>query len=133
MTGQPTRRPRSPVDVPATFRLTPPRASENDIEAGCKTILALHGYLVLRLNAGVFQTLDCRRKVRGVPKGTPDYACLHSRYRNFLLEVKRPGGVLSDDQQSTIGGIQLQYRIPIAVVESAQQLSDFLLQHERSP
>lgn len=115
------------------YRLTAPRASENDVEAGCKAVLALHSYWVVRLHAGTFQTLDCRRKIRGVTKGTPDYACLHEFHRNFLLEVKRPGGELSDDQQTQIKLIQFQYRLPIVVVESAEELSAWLQAHERSP
>lgn len=119
--------------MPRPWRLTAPRASENDIEAGCKHILARHGYWVVRLHAGVYKTLDDRRYIYGVKKGTPDYACLHERHRNFLLEVKRPGGTLSFDQEGQIQLLVLQYRLPIAVVESADQLSKFLAQHERSP
>jgi hypothetical protein len=80
----------------------------------------------------VYQTLDGRRHVRGVPKGTPDYACLHERYRNFLLEVKRPGGDLSDDQKAQIADIERQYRLPIVVVEHVEQLGNFLARHERA-
>jgi hypothetical protein len=117
---------------PRPFKLTPPQLSENDVEAQCKTVLALHRYLVIRLHAGVYQTLDGRRHVRGVPKGTPDYACLHERYRNFLLEVKRPGGDLSDDQKAQIADIERQYRLPIVVVEHVEQLGKFLARHERA-
>lgn len=115
------------------FRLAAPKPKENDIEAGCMTILQLHSYWVVRLHAGVFQTLDGRRHVHGVKKGTPDYACLHERHRAFLLEVKRPGGVLSPDQEVQIGLLKLQYRLPIVVVESAEELCNFLAKHERSP
>jgi hypothetical protein len=115
------------------FRLKPPVISENDVEAGCKTILALHQYWVIRLHAGVFQSLDARRYIHGVPKGTPDYACLHSRHRNFLLEVKRPGGELSRDQDLQIRILQDGWSLPVAVVESVDQLCTFLAQHERSP
>jgi hypothetical protein len=116
------------------FRLTPPVPSENDVEDGCKTILALHKYKVIRCHAGVYETLDGRRKIYGVPKGTPDYACLHGRHRNFLLEVKRPGGKLSDDQESEIEKIRLQHEgLPIVVVESVDELCNFLAQHERPP
>lgn len=115
------------------FRLRAPVASENDIEAGCKTILSLHGYWVVKLHAGIFMTLDGRRHVHGVKKGTPDYACLHASHRGFLLEVKRPGGELSDDQKREIEYIDLIYHLPIVVVESVDELSFFLAQHERSP
>jgi hypothetical protein len=111
----------------------PPKPSENDVEAGCITILELHNYYVIRLHAGVFKTLDGRRHVHGVKKGTPDYACLHEFRRSFLLEVKRPGGELCFDQEMQIEFLQIRYRLPIVVVESAGQLVDFLAQHERSP
>ncbi|HEY1876923.1 MAG TPA: VRR-NUC domain-containing protein [Rhizomicrobium sp.] len=113
------------------FRLTAPRASENDIEAGCITILEMHNYWVVKLHAGVFKSLDDRRHVHGVKKGTPDYICAHEFHRNFLLEVKRPGGVLSPDQEAQIAFLQLKYRLPIVVVESAEALCNFLAQHER--
>jgi hypothetical protein len=114
------------------WKLRAPRASENDIEAGCKTLLALHGYWVVRLHAGVFQSLDGRRHIHGVTKGTPDYACLHEFHRNFLMEVKRPGGALSWIQQKQIKLLRLQYHLPIVVVESADDLSLFLLEHEKN-
>lgn len=115
------------------FRLTPPQISENDVEAGCKTILALHSYWVIRLNAGVFKSMDGNRHIRGVPKGTPDYACLHGRFRNFLLEVKRPGGDLSPEQELQITVLKRQWDLPIVVVETVDQLCNFLAAHERSP
>lgn len=115
------------------FRLRPPKISENDVEAGCMTILALHTYWVVKLHAGVFKTLDGNRYVRGVKKGTPDYACLHEFHRNFLLEVKRPGGDLSPEQECEIEMLRLRYRLPIAVVENVDELSEFLKRHERSP
>lgn len=115
------------------FRLTAPVPSENDIEAGCVTILELHNYWVVKLHAGVFKSLDDRRHIHGVKKGTPDYICAHEFHRNFLLEVKRPGGELSHDQIAQIEFLKLKYRLPIVVVESAEELCSFLAKHERSP
>lgn len=113
------------------WRLTPPTASENDIEAGCKTLLELHRYWYAKQHAGVFQTLDGRRHVHGVRKGTPDYACLHGRHRGFLLEVKRPGGSLSLYQQAEIDILRRQWDLPIVVVETPEELAEFLKEHER--
>ena len=115
------------------FRLTAPVPSENDVEAGCKTILEFHNYWMVKLHAGLFQSMDCRRKIRGVPKGTPDYFCGHEFHRNFLLEVKRPGGELSHDQRCQIEFLERRYRLPVVVVESAEDLCNFLAKHERSP
>jgi hypothetical protein len=47
--------------------------------------------------------------------------------------VKRPGGVLSEDQKIQIEVIQRNFGLPVVVVESANQLCNFLAQHERSP
>ena len=115
------------------FRLRAPQPSENDVEAGCLTILALHNYWVVRQHAGVWRSLDGKRYLHGVTKGTPDYACLHGIHRNFLLEVKRPGGQLSLDQIAQIGLIELRYGLPIVVVQSADELCEFLAKHEHSP
>jgi DNA (cytosine-5)-methyltransferase 1 len=115
------------------FRLYAPVPSENDVEAGCIAILNLHRYWIVRLHAGLFQSMDCRRKIRGVSKGTPDYACLHERHRNFLMEVKRPGAVLSDDQKIQIAVIRQDFGLPVVVVNSIEALAEFLAEHERSP
>jgi len=115
------------------FKLRPPTLVENDVEAQCKTILELHNYWAVKLHAGVFKTLDDRRHVHGVKKGTPDYICAHEFHRNFLLEVKRPGGDLSPDQVCEIEFLKLRYRLPIVVVESVDELCKFLALHERSP
>lgn len=113
--------------------LTSPVPSENDVEASCKAILSRHGYWVKKNHAGLFQSMDGRRRINGVPKGTPDYTCLHSKHRGFLLEVKRPGGKLSDDQVEQIEYLESEFNLPIAVVQSAEDLAVFLALHERSP
>jgi hypothetical protein len=119
--------------MPRPFRLTPPPISEDDVEAGCLDVLALHHYWVARLHAGVFKSLDDRRYIRGVSKGTPDYACLHSRHRNFLLEVKRPGGKLNPDQVIQIQVLREQFDLPVVVVEGVEELCNFLAKHEHPP
>ncbi len=118
---------------PRPFKLTAPTLSENDVEAQCMTILQLHSYWVVKLHAGVFKSLDDRRYIHGVPKGTPDYVCCHERHRNFLLEVKRPGGKLNPDQETQIAIIERQFRLPVVVVEHVEHLCNFLARHERSP
>jgi hypothetical protein len=115
------------------FRLKPPQPSENDVEAGCRTLLGLHRYLMIRLHAGVFRTLDGGRVIQGVPRGTPDYACLHEHHRAFLLEVKRPGGELNENQERQLFEIRRIYNLAIAVVESTEELSAFLRAHEQPP
>ena len=115
------------------FRLTPPPISENDVEAGCMTILELHHYAVYRLHAGVFKTLDGIRHIHGAKKGTPDWICIHEKHRGFLMEVKRPGEKLKPDQETEIAMLQLRFSLAIVVVESVDGLCNFLARHERSP
>jgi len=119
--------------MPRPFRLAAPRLTENDVEAQCLDILNLHRYWVRKLHAGVFLSIDGRRHIKGVPKGTPDYVCLHGRHRSFLLEVKRPGGVLHPDQEIQIAVAREQFDLPVAVVDSIDALSAWLERHERSP
>ena len=64
---------------------------------------------------------------------TPDYVCLHGRHRNFLLEVKRPGGTLNPDQVIQIAVAREQFDLKVAVVSSTDELSEWLAAHERSP
>src|SRR5262245_23809053 len=100
----------------SAWKLRAPVPTENDIEAGCLTILELHRYWVAKLHAGTFKTLDGRRYVKGVKKGTPDYVCLHERFRGFLMETKRPGEVLSPEQVVEIERLGRFYGLPIVVV-----------------
>lgn len=115
------------------FRLRSPQIqlSENDVERACLDLLQLHHYLVLRLQSGLFKTPD-DRWVRLGAKGLPDYAALHQVHPGFLLEVKRPGGSLSPDQQLKIREIQLGYHLAIVVVDSVEGLIQWLKQHERN-
>lgn len=116
-----------------SFRLKPQtiRMSENDVERACLDLLRLRGYWPVRLHAGLFKSVDDRRWIRGVDKGTPDWAAIVAP--SFLLETKRPGGSLSDDQKRKIFEIQRFNGLETVVVEDAQELLDWLDQHQRSP
>jgi hypothetical protein len=116
----------------APFRLKPPpkpRLSENEIERSCLDILRLRGYLVLRQQSGLFKTPD-GRWIRLGEKGIPDYAAVHRLHPGFLLEVKRPGGQLSPDQQNKIQEYRVCHRIAVAVIDSVEALSEWLNEHE---
>jgi hypothetical protein len=52
---------------------------------------------------------------------------------SFLFEVKRPGGRLSPEQKTRIREIQIGFRLPILVVESVDQLNEWLARHDRAP
>ena len=113
--------------------IPPPRLVENDVERQCLDLLRLRGYWPVRLHAGTFKTADGARWIKGVDKGTPDYAALHARHRGFLLEVKRPGGELSPAQTFKINELRQGYRLAVAAVDTATALAAWLEAHERSP
>lgn len=101
------------------------------MERACLDVLRLRGYWVARLHAGSFKSADGARWIKGVAKGTPDYALEHERFPGFLMEVKRPGGQLSPEQTQTHLEIRLGYRIAIGTVDSVDALVLWLDQHER--
>jgi hypothetical protein len=112
----------------APFRLRAPLpVKENDVENACLDLLRLKGYWVTRLHVGRFKTVDGRWLTIG-EKGLPDWIALHARLPGFLLEVKRPKGELSVDQQMKIQQLRLGYRMAVAVVDSARALACWLEQ-----
>jgi hypothetical protein len=115
-----------------TFRLTSPRVKlvENDVEKGCLDLLRLRSYWPVRLHAGRYKTLDGRRWITGVEKGTPDYALEHAIFPGFLLEVKRPGEVASLEQAAKHREIYLGYRLAICTVDSVESLARWLDGHQ---
>jgi len=118
------------------FRLAAPRfdPDESYLARRCKVLLARRGYWVIRQHAGKALTLDRRRVIYLGEEGVPDYAVLHARHRNFLLELKRErGGRLSDVQEQKIAEIRQFYKLPIAVVDTVEDLRDWLEIHERAP
>jgi hypothetical protein len=115
------------------FRLTPPpRLCENDVERACLDLLRIRGYWVARLHAGTFKSADGLRWIKGVEKGTPDYATLHEHFPGFLLEVKRPGADATPQQKTKIMEIRLGYHLAIVVVDTVDALAAWLRQHEAS-
>lgn len=113
------------------FRLTsPPPLKENDVERACLDLLRLRGYWVGRNHCGTFKSADGNRWIKGAPKGTPDYTTVHAQFPGFLLEVKRPGADVSDEQKTKIMEIRLGYHLAIAVVDTAEALLVWLEQHE---
>ena len=116
-----------------TFRLKSPRVklAENDVEKACLDFARLRGWWPIRLHAGTFKTLDGKRYVHGVEKGTPDYILV--KQPSFFLETKRPGGVLSDVQMTRIRQLQILSGMETLVVENVEQLMEWLSERERSP
>jgi hypothetical protein len=111
--------------------LTSPKLklTENDVERACLDVLAYRGYKVVRHQVGRFKTVDGRWITIG-EAGFPDYIALHATRPAFLLEVKRPGAVLSSEQLVKIQQLEIGYRLAVAVVDSVEALADWLSRHE---
>lgn len=116
------------------FKLTPDKQaklSENDVEEACLDFLRLRGYRIERLHVGLFRSADCKRWIKGAPKGTPDYVTAHARYPGFYLETKRPKGKLSLDQERVIWEITTAFRIAVATIDRVESLIPWLDAHEK--
>lgn len=111
------------------FKLASPTLVENDVERQCLDFLRLRGYWPVRLHAGTFKSLDGKRHIKGVEKGTPDYAVLHGYRVAFLLEVKRPGGVLSPEQVAKMNELEL-WPLVVVAVDSVAALKQWLDKRE---
>jgi hypothetical protein len=114
------------------FRLTPPKIklSENDVRRACLDVLRLRQWWPIRQHVGSFQTRD-QRWVHIGETGDPDYAVI--KPPSFFLELKRPGGALRDAQRARIFQLWKAYGLETVVVDSVEELIDWLDQRERSP
>jgi hypothetical protein len=113
------------------FRLTAPaRLRENDVERACLDLARARGYWPVRQHVGRFRTPDGRWITMG-QAGLPDWALV--KRPGFLLETKRPGGELSEIQQQRIFELRMGYGLDVVVVESVEELEQWLTFHERSP
>lgn len=79
------------------------RPTEAQIERALREYLEAHGYLVIKTDAGAHAKWARRVKghaIRGdVPTGFPDLVVLHPTRPAVFVEVKRPGGRLTDAQR----------------------------------
>ena len=123
----------------ARFRLTSEkiRLSENDVERACLDLLRWKHYQPQRILAGKYLHADravvelCRQ--HGVPlrwatiaePGFPDYVI-----PAWCMEVKRPGGKLSPEQELKIMDLERTWNLPVAVVSSVDELVEWLARHE---
>jgi len=113
------------------FALRPPKIklSENDVEKACCDILRLKGYMPVRQHVGLFKTPNNCFIRMGVP-GDPDWVAV--KHPSFLLEVKRPGGAISEVQLRRHAELRL-YGLEVVVVESVEELLECLSRFEHSP
>jgi hypothetical protein len=117
--------------------------SENDVREACLDVLRAHQWWPIRQHVGRFILPDravleaCGKfgvRVRwhtAGEKGDPDYAVLKAP--SFFVELKRPGGELSDEQRARIYALRQFYDLETAVVESVEELIEWLDRHQRSP
>lgn len=105
-----------------SFRLRPPKIKlkENDVEKQCLDLLRLRGFNPIRLNVGKFKTHDNRWVSIGEP-GTPDYVI-----PAFFMEVKRPGGELSQDQIQKIWELDKIWGLQTIVTDNVAELIEWL-------
>ena len=113
------------------FQLKPPvvRTSENDVRKACLDILRLRHWWPIRQHVGLYKTPD-GRWIRIGEVGDPDYVAV--KPPSFFLETKRPGGELEPEQIKRISDLKTFYGMDTAVVESVEELIDWLDQN-RSP
>jgi hypothetical protein len=115
------------------FRLKSPRLlqlSENDVRRACLDVLRMHRWWPIRQHVGLFKTVD-KRWIRIGENGDPDYVVVKAP--SFFVELKRPGGILSDDQIARIQDLKQFYGLETVVVESVEELVEWLDRYERSP
>jgi hypothetical protein len=115
------------------FRLKSPavlQLSESDVTKACLDLLRLHHWWPIRQHVGLFKTKD-KRWIRIGESGDPDYVVV--RAPSFFLELKRPGGELSLEQIARIHQLRQFYRLETVVVESVEELMEWLARYERSP
>ena len=88
------------------------------------------GYVLVRVPAGRWRSLDNNRIIT-IPKGMLDYVAIHANYPGLFIEAKRPGGELRPDQVTKIYELEQGYKLGVAVVDSPQELSEYLNDHEQ--
>jgi hypothetical protein len=116
------------------FRLTaPPRVklTENDVEGAALDYLRLRGYYAIRLHVGRYRAPKGQYVTIGEP-GLPDWAFIHPDFPGFLLEAKRPGRAADARQLAKHDELRRIWKLGIAVVDSLEELKEFLALHERS-
>jgi len=108
------------------------KLSEDEVEEACLGFLRPRGYWPARLHCGTFKSADSKRWIKGLDKGTPDYALEHAFYPGFLLETKATGESLSVQQRIQQQMIRQYFRLAIVTVDSVEALEKWLEGHERA-
>lgn len=82
--------------------------TEKQLERLIRQVLELHGWTVLKTDAGAAKRASYGASRRGgdIPLGWPDLTALHPRRPPVLIEVKRPGGRLRASQEYRIRALR---------------------------
>jgi hypothetical protein len=119
----------------ARFRLTPQgrvQLSENDVRTACLDLLRARQWWPIRQHVGKFHPVGEPSRIVTIGQtGDPDYVVVKAP--SFFLETKRPGGGLRDGQRERIDILRQFYGLDTAVVDSVEDLVDWLDRHMRSP
>lgn len=118
--------------MPERFGLTSPlpKLSEKDVIAQCSDYLQCRGYWLKRNAVGKYRHAVSGNYAEFGPPGIPDYLAIHERYPAFFIEFKRPGKKLRPTQVTEFFKLQVGYRLAAVMVDSLDQLQDFLRGHE---
>jgi hypothetical protein len=105
------------------------KISENDVRKACLDLLRARRWWPIRQHVGLFNPVGRpSHKISIGEAGDPDYVVV--RAPSFFLETKRPGGELSDAQRKRIDTLRRFYDLNTIVVESVEELHDWL---DRNP
>lgn len=114
-----------------SFRLKAPtlHVTEKHVAKACLHVLQLRGYFPVRLQSGVWKSLDATRTRRMGFPGLPDYVAAHALYPAVFLETKSPKGKVSIVQEQTIWGMRAS-GLAVVAVSDAGALDAWLDEHE---
>ena len=107
------------------------RLSEAHVGKLVKSILSLHGWLVLKTDAGAAKKATRGASPRGgdfLP-GWPDLTALHPNRPPVLIEVKRPGGRIRPSQRLTLEALR-QMGFRAYLVDGLETLAQMLREVE---
>ena len=111
------------------FRLKSPQLTENDIKRACLDLARYRHYYPVRLQSGLFYTVDGRPYPAGEP-GIPDFVLVHGDYPAPFVEFKRPGRKLDPRQQDKFAELILGYDLHAVRADDPVAFRDWLDEFE---
>lgn len=106
--------------------------TEREVQREVKRVLALHGYIVSDFSQGYRPGGKRHGTTRQTP-GVPDLYCQHrTRPVRFWVEVKRPGGRLTEAQVNWRANERIAGGV-VYVIHSGADMHDCLLAQRVSP